>query len=289
MPPPKFRAVLLDLSGTLHIDQTAIDGAVAAVQALRSRGKRVRFLTNTSKQSSQALHQQLVVFGFMDASDHDMQDSPLMTSILATRNYLLKHRLRPYCLMEDTSDLERVGIPLTPPHNAVVVGLAPSRLDYRSMNQAFQILMEQQEPQKSSNSNNNVQQPLIAIHKGKYYRDSKNELSLGPGPFVTGLEMATGMKALVMGKPSREFFQSALFPGIDGSETVMIGDDAMQDVQGAIDAGIGTCVLVKTGKYRAGDESLILAKGSNVAVCDSIADAVAYLLGDSNDQEPCDA
>jgi HAD superfamily hydrolase (TIGR01458 family) len=273
MSPQKFKAVLLDLSGTLYIDKTVINGAVAAVDRLRLAGKRVRFLTNTSKQSSQALLQQLVDFGFVNKSrdtdcDNDSQDDSLITSVLATRNYLLKHNLRPYCIMEDTSDFLSADIPLDPPHTAVVVGLAPTQCTYTSMNQAFQILLNQ------------PQYPLIAIHKGKHYRDANDELSLGPGPFVAGLEIATDRVAVVMGKPSRAFFDSALFPSIDASETVMIGDDALQDIQGAVDAGIGTCILVKTGKYRLGDENKVQAKDSTVVVCDTVVEAVAYLLED---------
>ena len=273
MPPPNFRAVLLDLSGTLHIDKHAIKGAVQAVTRLRDAGKKVRFLTNTSKQSSQSLLEQLVAFGLLPEHDDTNYDESLITSVLATRNYLLKLNLRPYCIMEDTSDFASAGIPLDPPHNAVVVGLAPTQTTYASLNSAFQILQGHSD------------RFLIAIHKGKYYRDANNELSLGPGPFVAGLEMALDRSAVVMGKPSQEFFDSALWDGISAAETVMIGDDALQDIQGAVDAGIGTCILVKTGKYQPGDDDKIQAKESTVAVCDSIVEAVDYLLGGGEGEE----
>jgi hypothetical protein len=38
----------------------------------------------------------------------------------------------------------------------------------------------------------------------------------------------------------------------------MIGDDVMGDCHGALQAGIGTAILVQTGKYRPGDESKLL-------------------------------
>ena len=41
----------------------------------------------------------------------------------------------------------------------------------------------------------------------------------------------------------------------------MVGDDVEQDVNGAIRAGIGVGVLVKTGKYREGDEEKLLDNG----------------------------
>lgn len=65
---------------------------------------------------------------------------------------------------------------------------------------------------------------FIAIHKTRYYKRSDG-LALGPGPFVTALEYASGKEAKVMGKPNRTFYQSAQ-AGLNCplSETVMIGD-----------------------------------------------------------------
>ncbi|RMC16357.1 hypothetical protein DUI87_06684 [Hirundo rustica rustica] len=51
--------------------------------------------------------------------------------------------------------------------------------------------------------------PLIAIHKARYFK-KKDGLCLGPGPFVTGLEYATDTKATVVGKPEKTFFLEAL-------------------------------------------------------------------------------
>jgi ribonucleotide monophosphatase NagD (HAD superfamily) len=36
---------------------------------------------------------------------------------------------------------------------------------------------------------------------------------------------------------------------------VMVGDDAESDIAGALDAGLAAAVLVRTGKYRRGDET----------------------------------
>lgn len=63
---------------------------------------------------------------------------------------------------------------------------------------------------------------LIAIHEGRYYKTSDG-LSLGPGPFVKGLEYAGNCKAQIIGKPSAHFFKTGL-GGVDPSNAVMIGD-----------------------------------------------------------------
>ena len=81
-------------------------------------------------------------------------------------------------------------------YDSVVVGLCPKMFDYAHMNLAFRALKQP-----------NV--PLIAIHKGKYF-ETGNGHSLGPGPFVSALEYASGKEAIVIGKPTRSFFQLVL-------------------------------------------------------------------------------
>mmetsp|Transcript_662 Transcript_662/g.1033 ORF Transcript_662/g.1033 Transcript_662/m.1033 type:complete len:80 (+) Transcript_662:339-578(+) len=71
------------------------------------------------------------------------------------------------------------------------------------MNAAFRIISRLQNQNISTETNApcSGSSPLIAIHHAKYYRDSDYQLSLGPGPFVTALESATGVQAHVVGKP----------------------------------------------------------------------------------------
>lgn len=254
-----IRAVLLDLSGTLHIGDTPIPGAVEAVQKLQSHLP-VRFLTNTSKSSSGFLLKQLRSMGF------SIEPENLITSVLATRNYIQRNNLRPFCIMEDVSDFE-THVSLDPPHDCVVIGLAPSKLNYDYLNTAFRILRDQ----------NTKPKQIIAIHRANYLRDVDGELSLGPGPFVAALESVTDASAVVMGKPSQAFFESAAFADVPLSETCMIGDDVVQDIQGGIDAGLGAAILVQSGKYLAGDEFRLKREGPTT-VCPSIVEAAQVIL-----------
>jgi phospholysine phosphohistidine inorganic pyrophosphate phosphatase len=52
----------------------------------------------------------------------------------------------------------------------------------------------------------------------------------------------------------------------------MVGDDVINDVQGAQEAGL-TGILVKTGKYRPGDET----RAAPDVVVDRLADVPAWL------------
>lgn len=116
---------------------------------------------------------------------------------------------------------------------------------------------------------------MIAIHKGRYF-SCGDGLALGPGPFVSALEFATGKTSVVVGKPEKTFFVSALEGlNVQPSECVMIGDDVLDDVEGALKAGLQG-ILVRTGKYRSGDEER--SSIPPTAVCDSFPEAVSYII-----------
>ena len=63
---------------------------------------------------------------------------------------------------------------------------------------------------------------LVAIHQARYFK-RKDGLALGPGAFIKGLEFSAGVQALVVGKPSADFFRAAL-DGVEPEAAVMIGD-----------------------------------------------------------------
>jgi len=112
---------------------------------------------------------------------------------------------------------------------------------------------------------------FLALARNRSFKDEDGELSLDTGAFVTALEYATQREAVLLGKPAPDFFQAALASiACDGKEAVMVGDDAEADVAGALAAGLGAALLVRTGKYRPGDESK-----AKPAPSDTVADLVA--------------
>ena len=114
---------------------------------------------------------------------------------------------------------------------------------------------------------------LVALGMTRYWQTAKG-LQLDVGPFVKALEYAAGCEAVVLGKPSVQFFDTALrILHCEPSQAVMIGDDILGDVQGAQHAGIKD-VLVRTGKFRLSD----IDSGIHPdAIIDSIAGLPAWL------------
>ncbi|CAC5362532.1 Haloacid dehalogenase-like hydrolase domain-containing protein 2 [Mytilus coruscus] len=211
----KIKTVLIDLSGTIHVDDEEISGSKESLTRLRSQNVNIKFITNTTKESKQS-----------------------------ARHVIEKRNVRPFMMVDDRALEDFKGIQTDNP-NAVLIGLAPDKFNYKTMNTAFRLIQDGC--------------PLIAIHKARYYKKT-DELALGPGPFVTALEYATDTTAHTVGKPQASFFLSSVEEfNCRPEECVMIGDDVRDDINGAQKTGM-LGILVKTGKYRIGDEDKINSK-----------------------------
>lgn len=230
-----IRGVLLDLAGVIYEGDSALPGAVDAVARLHEAGLPMRFVTNTTRSPKATLLERLSALGL------DIDDSELFTPGQAARDWLGRHDCSPVLLVHPNLECEFEGL-AERPNRAVVVGDAGQAFDYARMNGAFRALIGGAQ--------------LIALAKNRAFKDDDGKLSLDAGAFVTALEFASGEDALVLGKPSPAFFAAALASMDCPADTaVMIGDDAEADVAGSLRAGVSRALLVKTGKYREGDEA----------------------------------
>lgn len=237
---PSVKLLLIDLSGTLHVGNKATEGAVQALEWIRAKGGvQIKFLTNTTKESKQSILDRLLQIGFK------VDKSEIITSVSVAIDEVKKRHLKPFLITEDSvvQDFHETYPDMVEgERDSVVVGLVPDKFNYNVLNKAFQLLKK------------NPEAPIIAIHKGKYYQTEEG-LALGPGPFIAALEFATGRQSHVCGKPNKNIFLQAL-GDVKPDEAIMFGDDVTDDVRGAQDVGLRGC-LVKTGKYRKGDENVI--------------------------------
>lgn len=251
LPAPK--AVLIDLAGVLHTGDTALPGAVAALARLRASGLPLRFLTNTTRSPS------ATVIGKLQAMGFEIHPSEVQTAVLATRKLVELRGLKPHYLVHP--DIAGEIGPSHPTPDAVILGDAGPYFSYAALNAAFRLLMDGL--------------PLLAMARNRYFMEADG-LSLDMGAYVTGLEYSTGKAAEIIGKPARPFFEAALADlGISAAEAVLIGDDLNDDIGGAQAAGI-PAILVRTGKFRPGDDCHETIRPDLVA--DDFAAAVTALL-----------
>lgn len=251
----QVRGVLLDLSGVLYVGDSALPGAVEALHRLRGFGLPLRFVTNTTRQPRMRVAQKLKAMGF------SIDENEIFTPTRAALDYLQENRLRPHLLVHPELRAEFAGLDSHAP-NAVVLGDAAGDFNYDSLNAAFRLLMQGAQ--------------LLALGDNRYFLEPDG-LSLDIGPFKAALEYAADVRARVLGKPDSAFFHQATAAlGCAPAETLMIGDDAAADVNGALRAGL-QALLVRTGKYRDGDEDRIESRAALVR--SDLPMAVDWILG----------
>ena len=228
------RGLLLDLEGVLYQEDAAIQGAVAAVTALLQQGLDIRFLTNTTTQPRSRIVERLAGYGIPVEADQ-LFTPPLAAAALLQRDGVARlHLATPAALAEDFAGFELVS----EKPDAVVLGDLYRDFTWDRLNGLFAMVQGGAR--------------LVALHRNRYCT-REGSLGLDLGPFVAALEYACDTKAVVVGKPSPDFFRLALDDlGLSEAQTVMVGDDLESDIAGAQNAGL-RAIQVQTGKFRAKD------------------------------------
>ncbi len=248
--------ILFDLDGVFYVGDRAIPGGAEALAWVREQRIPHCFLTNTTSKPRKALAEKLNAMGLEADSEH------ILTPPLAACRWIREHLDGPTALfVPAATESEFSHLVLAPreirdPVAAVVIGDLGEGWDFHTLNQAFRLLMQRPAPR------------LIALGMTRYWR-APDGLRLDVGPFVTALQHASGIEPLIMGKPAKAFFDSALqMIGLEAGEGVMIGDDIRGDIAAAQAAGL-KALLVRTGKFQTSDlEGDITPDG----LIDSIAD-----------------
>ena len=255
-----MKALMLDLDGVLYQGSEAIPGTREAIAWLNQHKVPHLFVTNTSSRPRRAICKKLADMGI------EVQEDKILTPPIATRQWIKTHKPGPSVLLVQPDTLiDFEGITQLPDNTEsgaanIVIGDLGERWDYSLLNRAFRLLMTEPRPN------------LIALGMTRYWR-AEDGLRLDVAPFVKALEYASGCEALVLGKPSSDFFHQALtLLEAQADDVLMIGDDIVGDVQGAQLAGLSGA-LVKTGKFQTTD---LEGSISPDAILDSIADLPHY-------------
>ena len=226
-----MRALLLDLEGTVYEAGRLVPGAAGALEELSARGLPYCFVTNTTSRPRSRIAAELSAMGV------EADPRRIFTAPLAARRYLLGrgwtrcHLMVAPEVLEDFAGIE----PVEESPDAVVMGDLGEGFRYAALNRAFRWLLEEI--------------PFVTLARNRYYR-AADGLVLDQGPFVAALEYASGCEAVLVGKPSPEFFRPALeLLGVPASSAAIVGDDIEVDIGGGQACGLAG-VLVRTGKFR---------------------------------------
>jgi HAD superfamily hydrolase (TIGR01458 family) len=228
------RALILDIDGVLYHLRRPIPGSIEALDELRRRGFRLRFLTNITRRSRATVAQELRDMGYT------IDDGEVLTASYLAASYLRRlGRPRCWVVLDGDGRQEFAGLELTEEDPEYVV------LGDRTRNFTYDLL-------------NRI---LGALWKGAGFiamqADPYDMRADGPkvnvGGWLALLERSSGRQALLIGKPAPLAFQIALEEmGVTADQAAAVGDRLGSDVVGGKAAGLRT-VLVRTGHFRPDD------------------------------------
>lgn len=232
-----IEGLLLDIDGVLAVSWEALPGAVEALKQLRADGVPFLLITNTTTRTRADLAATLRDSGF------DVSEEEIVTAVVATAEHLrTAHPGASVFVLSDgdaTADLAGIDLVDADEADVIVIGGACDDFTYATMNRIFRRLMDGA--------------ALVGMHRNLFWKTADG-WELDGGAYIVGLEQAADTIATICGKPDKAYFDAALaMLGMEAGRAAMVGDDIVNDILGAQAAGL-TGILVRTGKYRAGDE-----------------------------------
>ena len=225
---------LLDMDGTLYLDNDLFDGTVEFLSRVKEKGGKYLFVTNNSSKSTDAYVSKLEKLG-IPASEDDF-----LTSTDATILYLQeKFPSRKFYAMGTKSFVEQLlqaGIDAVTELSDDIFGLVISNdqeLNFKKLEDACKLLLRDV-AYIATNPD------WVCPTAFGYVPDC--------GSFAEMLFRATGKKPHFIGKPRPEMLTLALEKyGYSKEESVMIGDRVYTDIASGYNAGIDT-IFVLSGE-----------------------------------------
>ncbi len=222
--------VLIDFDGILRLGDKIAGDANALLKFLEEEKIPSYIISNSTMSSSEDIKNFLLQNGAKTSIK-------AMTTIDASVNFLKENKLKAsvYCsgnikkLFKDFSEDENP--------DCVLIGDMGSEWSYDILNEIFRKVRSGAE--------------ILAMQKNKYWKPDGKTPALDAGAFISAIEYSSSKKALLIGKPSPLYFQSALnkLGFYNGNKFIMVGDDLETDIKGSQEIN-GVGILVFTGKTK---------------------------------------
>jgi len=224
-----IEAILFDLDGVLYIGDSLINGAAETVRQIQQLGHRIAGVTNTTTQPRGAIAGKLKMMGII------IPEPAIYTPASLARKHVGDKSAALFIRSALNVDFEGIRQNEKDPDYVVMGDIGGEGYPPETLRTIFEMVMGGAK--------------VLALHKNRFWQ-KPDGLHLDLGVFVAAIEYATGKNALVLGKPSTDFFHGICRElNVLPEHTLMIGDDIESDIGGAQKAGLKT-VLVETGKYR---------------------------------------
>lgn len=227
---------LIDMDGVLYRGSELIPGAEAFVQELRARQIPFRLLTNNSQRTRRDVVAKVARLGI------EVEEEHIFTSAMATARFLAQQKPNGTAFVIGEGGLlnalHQNGYAVVDHEPDYVVVGEGRTFNLELVEAAVRMILGGAK--------------LIATNLDPNC-PTQNGLRPGCGAMVAMLEIATGVRAFSVGKPSPVMMRAARKElGLATDETTIIGDTVETDILGGVQLGYHT-VLVLSGGTRAED------------------------------------
>lgn len=231
-----YQGYVFDLDGTVYLGDHLIPGAKDAIEAFKSRGAHVRYITNNPTKTTAEYAAKLSALGIPTSKEE------VFNTVKSSVGWLVNKApgSKVYPIGEEVlSDaLTEAGVEVTEdPDDIDVVLVSYDRtLTYRKLKIAFDALWRSPAAR------------LMATNPDRYCPLPEGKGEPDAGAIVAALEVATGRRCeRHFGKPNTSLLDEAVrFLDIPARDVVFVGDRLETDIRMAIAAGIDSA-LVLTG------------------------------------------
>lgn len=246
---PHFDVFLVDVWGVVHAGGAPFDGVVATLEALTGEGRRVLFLTNTSRTGPE-VEATLVRMGIPRRAIHDVVSAGDVTRAALLADPSLPRAPRCFHLGEPgfVPWLFELGLSFTEELDAAELVVATGAVENEA---ALDAIRARLAPAAARGV------PLVCTNPDRWI-PTAGGLRLGPGA-VAHAYAALGAPVFLYGKPHAPIYAEALRrvgDVGDARRVIAIGDTLGTDIRGAEDAGLASALVTEGGVHAADLRSL---------------------------------
>jgi HAD superfamily hydrolase (TIGR01450 family) len=231
------KGFIIDLEGTLVSSGKPLSGSIEFINFLNQNNINYRIITNTVSKTVEKWEAILNEIGFK------IEKEKIIYPIVVLNIFIKENDLKKYYFIgpDTIKNLIPKATDYEIPEYIIFCDFENIDLNYGLFNKIFWYIKNRAK--------------MIATSYSNYYI-SKGEYRMDTGIFVKMYETLVNERAILMGKPSSMIYKIALKQlDMKVNEVITIGDDGLTDIIGGNEMGMET-ILVKTGKYKDGDEKI---------------------------------
>jgi HAD superfamily hydrolase (TIGR01457 family) len=230
----RYKAFIFDLDGCIYRGNKLIEGAAETIWLLRQLGKKILFLTNNATKTPEAYAEKLQRMK-IQVSPQEVLTSGTATAIFLRMKFG-KTTVLPIGGDSLVQELRRQGHKIVELNSRVLPRFVVTCLDYDFNYEKMRIAVNAILSGARFIATNT--DPNVPVEKG---------FEPGAGAIVSAISTASGVKPIVIGKPSEHMMRMALqVLAVRGKESVTVGDRIDTDIAAGKKIGALT-VLVLSG------------------------------------------